>query len=63
MKFIYPIIFYVLLTLVYLYSIGWFKIKKEEYRKWVDTKGLKVSKIVIIIGVLYTVLIIIQSSL
>jgi|GEM_PF-5839776 len=62
MKFIYPIIFYVILTLIYTYSKGMFKVKKEEeYKKWADTKGRKVSKAVVVIGVLYTVFFIIQS--
>ena len=47
-----------------MYSTGRFKAKKEkEYEKWVKTKGRKVSKAVIIIGVLYTVFFIIQSTI
>lgn len=59
---IYPLIFYILLIMVYLYSSGKFNInKKESYRKWVDTKGKKVSKVVVIFGVLYMVLLLLQS--
>lgn len=59
--FLYPVIFYSLLISIYLYSKGKFNIKKkEEYEKWVDTKGKKVSKSVIIIGILYTVFFIMQ---
>lgn len=60
-KFLYPIVFYVILVSVYLYSTGKFNIKnKSEYKKWVDTKGKKVSKAVVIIGILYTVFFLVQ---
>jgi len=60
-KFLYPAIFYALLIIVYMYSKGKFNVKKkEEYEKWVDTKGRKVSKAVIIIGILYTVFFLMQ---
>ncbi len=60
-KFLYPIVFYVILISIYLYSIGKFNIKNgSEYKKWVNTKGKKVSKAVIIIGILYTVFFLMQ---
>jgi len=60
-KYLYPIIFYALLIIVYMYSKGKFDVKKkEEYEKWVDTKGKKVSKAVIIIGILYAVFFLMQ---
>jgi hypothetical protein len=44
-----------------MYSKGKFDVKKkEEYEKWVDTKGKKVSKAVIIIGILYAVFFLMQ---
>lgn len=59
---IYPLIFYILLIMVYLYSSGKFNINKQEsYKEWVDTKGKKVSKAVLILGALYTVLLLLQS--
>lgn len=59
---IYPLIFYILLIMVYLYSSGKFNLNKQEsYKEWVDTKGKKVSKAVLILGALYTVLLLLQS--
>ncbi|MBW4970777.1 hypothetical protein KZY98_09935 [Croceibacter atlanticus] len=60
-KFLYPIVFYVILTGVYFYSTGKLNIKnKSEYEKWVATKGGKVSRAVIIIGILYTIFFLMQ---
>ena len=60
-KYLYPIIFYILLTIVYMYSKGKFNVgKKEEYKKWVDVNGDKLSKSVVIIGIIYTILYLIQ---
>lgn len=48
--------------MVYLYSSGKFNLNKQEsYKEWVDTKGKKVSKAVLILGALYTVLLLLQS--
>lgn len=59
--FLYPIIFYAILITVYFYSAGKFNVsKKEAYIKWVKSKGRRVSKAVIILGVLYSVFLILQ---
>ena len=60
--FLYPFSFYLILLLVYLYSTGIIKNKSDiEYKKWVETKGKKVKKAIIIIGIIYTFLFALQS--
>ncbi len=60
-EFLYPVVFYTFLVLAYLYSKGSLRINgKEKYKKWVDTKGRKVSKAILVLGVIYTILLIIQ---
>lgn len=60
-KLLLPIILYTILVTIYLYSIGRFNVKKEkDYKLWVKQKGKKLSKAIIIIGIIYTILLVLQ---
>ncbi|OIP46607.1 MAG: hypothetical protein COZ74_12285 [Flavobacteriaceae bacterium CG_4_8_14_3_um_filter_31_8] len=60
-KLLLPIILYTILITIYLYSIGRFNVKKEkDYKLWVKQKGKKLSKAIIIIGIIYTILLVLQ---
>lgn len=56
-RYIYPIIFYIIMFFLYRYSKG--KInsvkKSEKYLEWVRTKGKVLSKAVLILTLLYTI--------
>lgn len=61
-NFLYPLVFYIILSVIYLYSTGRIKNKSDvEYKKWVETKGKKVTKAIIIIGIIYTFLFVLQT--
>lgn len=61
-NFLYPLVFYIILSVIYLYSTGRIKNKSDvEYKKWVETNGKKVAKVIIIIGIIYTFLFVLQT--